>query len=117
MNRKTRDKWVKALRSGKYEQGRRALGKRTARNKKAQYCCLGVLAHLEGKKIGTTWNKGNLSVPDRESSALFQGLLPYSACQMLGLHQGVAGDLAGRNDEGATFAEIADLIEQKVVVS
>jgi len=34
-------KWVKALRSGKYKQGRNRL------RKKDRFCCLGVLCELE----------------------------------------------------------------------
>lgn len=47
MNKRTMKKWVKALRSGKYNQGSGALCKRF-RNEfgnitKIEYCCLGVL--------------------------------------------------------------------------
>lgn len=42
--------WIAALKSGKYKQGTRRLGKRT-RNKKVEYCCLGV-ACVVAKKHG-----------------------------------------------------------------
>lgn len=47
MNKKTKAKWVKALRSGKYQQGRGAL-KRTLleNNTTYEYCCLGVACDI-----------------------------------------------------------------------
>jgi hypothetical protein len=43
MNEELKQKWVEALRSGKYKQGKQAL-----RNKADCYCCLGVLCELSG---------------------------------------------------------------------
>lgn len=43
MKKELKDKWVAALRSGKYEQGQNYL--RTEKNK---YCCLGVLCEVAG---------------------------------------------------------------------
>lgn len=43
-------KWVKALRSGRYKQGKNALRKRTE-DGKLEYCCIGVLANV----CGTHW--------------------------------------------------------------
>ncbi len=42
MNKKLKSKWVAALRSGKFKQGRSALYER------GRYCCLGVLAEIQG---------------------------------------------------------------------
>ena len=42
MKRADRDKWVAALRSGKYQQGQNSLCHRK------KYCCLGVLAEVVG---------------------------------------------------------------------
>lgn len=39
-----KDKWVTALRSGAYQQGRKAL--RTTADGKDSYCCLGVLCDI-----------------------------------------------------------------------
>jgi hypothetical protein len=43
--------WVTALESGKYRQGRRLLCQ--INNKKATYCCLGVLSKIQGRLIKT----------------------------------------------------------------
>lgn len=121
MNAKTRDKWVKALRSGKYEQMQASLGFRPAKNRPARYCCLGVLASLESKKLGAGWDvvgsKGEaLSVPTQNNLS-FTGHLPITACQLLALDDMVMRELATANDSGQSFDEIADLIEQRVEVT
>jgi hypothetical protein len=48
MNRENVKKWVKALRSGKYKQGRGALLIKEGNSEK--YCCLGVVCKLAGMK-------------------------------------------------------------------
>jgi hypothetical protein len=60
MKKRIKDKWVNALRSGEYKQGRNALMKMGDDGKPAGYCCLGVLCDLyanskEGKEIGAKW--------------------------------------------------------------
>ena len=45
MDQKLKAKWVKALRSGRYRQGRLKLYRNGA------YCCLGVLCKIQGAKI------------------------------------------------------------------
>jgi hypothetical protein len=42
MDPEIKTRWVEALRSGRYEQGRKAL------RFQGEYCCLGVLCALEG---------------------------------------------------------------------
>ena len=46
MNKQLRDEWVRALRSGEYEQGRGRL--RKGNGEDAKYCCLGVLGVVCG---------------------------------------------------------------------
>ena len=97
-------KWVEALRSGKYEQTRGAL------RKGDWFCCLGVACELaieSGVDIRRTDEYRGYTgvVPNR--------LLPPVVGEWLRL-KGRDADwsLAGKNDSGKTFAEIADLIEQ-----
>jgi len=45
MDRDLMKKWVKALRSGKYKQGKQVL-----QNAKGEFCCLGVLADILGQE-------------------------------------------------------------------
>ena len=44
LDKKLKAKWIKALLSGDYKQGKGIL-----KNKKGEYCCLGVLADICGK--------------------------------------------------------------------
>lgn len=44
-------KWIEALRSGDYMQGRSAL------NERGRFCCLGVLCEAAGIKAVTIWNE------------------------------------------------------------
>lgn len=92
--------WVAALRSGKYAQCTNDL-----KNEKG-FCCLGVLADIAGFDFQT------ISIHDDQ-------VAPPLAMEFVGLHDStgthdVDGDtrsLAGLNDSGSTFAEIADIIE------
>ena len=49
MNQKIKERWVKALRSGKYKQGKGWLRKSSGPKKKSEFCCLGVLCDLAVK--------------------------------------------------------------------
>jgi hypothetical protein len=46
-------KWVAALRSGEYTQGKNSL-----RNIDDSFCCLGVLCDLYSKETGQPWDRG-----------------------------------------------------------
>lgn len=63
MNKRTMQKWVKALRSGKYKQGSGTLCKRFRDEfgniTKIEYCCLGVLNEV--CNLGTAPNYSYLS--------------------------------------------------------
>lgn len=50
MNKRVKTKWVKALRSGKYEQGKGALN-----SGDGKWCCLGILTDLYIKEKGGKW--------------------------------------------------------------
>lgn len=51
MNPEIKQKWVSALRSGSYEQGRCWL-----RTKDMRFCCLGVLCDLHCKETNGAWS-------------------------------------------------------------
>ena len=99
MNKELLKRWVKALRSGKYEQGRSVLCDRDIVSSGVRYCCLGVLRDIE---------------PSIEVHPMHRnGLLSYASLQQ---HMGGdidQRDLAERNDNDWTFPEIADFIEKK----
>jgi hypothetical protein len=107
-------KWVKALRSGKYTQGKNALHTRAG-----GYCCLGVLCDLaaqegKGKWEGTT-DDGDQKFLDRKGNHE-SSYLPIVVQDWAGVNSknpvacGVL--LSGMNDEGRSFGEIADVIEK-----
>lgn len=58
MNEELKQKWIEALRSGKYKQGHGQL-----RDLDNRYCCLGVLCDVQGRKwrrqYGDEWGIGN----------------------------------------------------------
>lgn len=96
MDKKLKAKWVKALRSGKYEQGGLVLRHENA------YCCLGVLRHINDPK-------------DNESSDIEPGaMLSDKQLKRFGFGPRTAEKLADMNDEGISFNEIADYIERNL---
>lgn len=106
MNPDVKAKWVQALRSGKYKQGRGSLREHDA------YCCLGVLCDIHAKETGGHWDT-------RGEYLDCGGILPVSVRCWAGLESRdpeVGGYYSGHclsthNDNGRPFPEIADLIE------
>lgn len=95
---KIKTKWVDALRSGAYKQGQYTL-----RRSDNTYCCLGVLHEIvEGPK---SWQIN-------EDGTRFVGkgyaIITYNC----GFDTEHIDRVMGMNDTGATFAEIADYIEE-----
>ena len=125
MDRDLMKRWTRALRSGKYKQGKKVM-----QDEKGRFCCLGVLADILGQEtrqdlFGVSLNEFNL--PDE--------LKGFEAWPL----QGARGDptvrltskeisdfqkrygavnfgpnvtLAELNDSGFTFKRIADIIER-----
>ena len=107
--------WVAALRSNRFEQGKGALVNAT----RAKYCCLGVLCELAIQnevpvKVRLT-SDGEMAYGDGTAFP------PPEVCEWAGLrtesaqlHDAPEDSLALMNDKGFSFAEIANVIEQKV---
>lgn len=121
------DAWLKALRSGEYTQGTLKL-RRTDENGQKSFCCLGVLSDLAVKEGVCKWNDDithssvdgvDAFLPDSVIS--WAGLADMS-CQrtrpydpVVFIHtQCATANLSILNDDGKTFMEIADIIEQNV---
>lgn len=113
MNRDVAEKWITALRSGEYKQASGCLTK--VHNTEEYHCCLGVLCVI-------------LNMPrhfDDIDSCMAYGAehntsyLPWEAmkkagmCTTTGVYEGRA-TLADLNDNGKSFAEIADVIEANI---
>lgn len=142
MKKAIAEKWVKALRSKKYAQGKKVLKYKSPRGV-IRHCCLGVLCELyqqdrRAKKMKPA--KTEYFVPDGGyydkgvplNSKIYQ--FSYSAntlpdCVMrwadMRTDDGNLGDrvyfngeehsdLASLNDGGVSFSEIADVIENNV---
>jgi hypothetical protein len=92
-------KWVAALRSGKYKQGKGGL-----RNQHGEFCCLGVACDVMDPDA---WDG---TVMWRKYGALDTNL----DFIVLGNGASIGNKLAQMNDNGKTFAQIADYIEENV---
>ena len=111
MNQEIKRRWIEALRSGQYKQGKSCL-----RGLDDTFCCLGVLTDLYVQEHGKKWIQSsnfncNFFTFDGEG-----GVLPRSVIKWAGIYyeNPVIGDfnLATFNDQGKSFTEIADLINQ-----
>lgn len=113
MKSEIKAKWVTALRSGEYTQGRGQL--RTNDNK---FCCLGVLCDIHSRETETPWTETDHILYDWSYRAE-DLVLPEAVVKWAGLESGnpalVNGDCSQHNDGAGvcskSFSEIADLIE------
>ena len=121
MNKEIKDKWLAALRSGEYKQCRGRLKKG---NKNKSFCCLGVLTDLAIKSGEVSLNWDNNLVIDLSSyinmSSLNEETIEWSGANGLGDTGGFRGKnndyivLAAKNDRGASFKQIANIIEKNI---
>jgi hypothetical protein len=91
MDAELKAKWIAALRSGEYPQGRMSL-----RDGANRHCCLGVLCAVAGRDLDPAYIDDNYDFAETA------------------LSKPAADDLIAMNDDGKSFAEIADYIEQKL---
>lgn len=110
-------KWVEALRSGKYKQGKYALHRKGSWFQKDRFCCLGVACDLavKDKVVSRSRTANYLGKFSYDGS---EGELPILVAQRLGLRDTI-GNNTGRsldllNDyDDLSFNEIADIIESE----
>ena len=112
-------KWVDALRSGKYTQGQLCL-RRTVEGE-STFCCLGVACDLYAQEVGGKWGAidrpGAIYFTDPNND-IVSSFLPPSVTKWLGIFwndgQTPKDTLTTLNDyEKYTFAQIADYIESQ----
>ena len=101
-------KWVRALRSGRYKQVQTKL-KHTDHKGVTRYCCLGVLCDLYSKEKGIKW-KGDAYINRT-------GVLPTAVIRWAGLENSNPkitriNNASQLNDNGKRFKTIARLIEK-----
>jgi hypothetical protein len=114
MKPEIKQKWVQALKSGKYRQGKGSL-----KNKLNEYCCLGVLCDLHSKETSIKWN-GDVYLD--KCIQLPSEVMEWAGIDnMVGRSGMVDSDINLRpiyltdlNDSGRTFKEIAEIIEEKL---
>jgi hypothetical protein len=128
MNSDLKKKWVVALRSKEYEQGRNDLcsisydanGERL----NISFCCLGVLADItdipyrkdlerQGDTVRTYTDNTDI-LRDGEDIAITFPTQHFRLKYMGGIGEDVARKLATMNDDGVPFNDIADYIENNI---
>jgi hypothetical protein len=137
MNKQAKAEWVAALRSGKYRQGIGSLAVVDPDTGAEAHCCLGVACEVFGERLGLTVdvrdcdNTGRLRKGwiDPENGGWEANVLPISVAFHLGFDEYntnprlgepvLVGEferlsLAELNDQGKTFPEIADIIEEQL---
>lgn len=106
-----RERWAQALESGEYAQVGGALRKPDG------FCCLGVACDLYSKEASEPWSQGSLGYEFLGHT----GGLPEPVRVWLGLNSDTGAwdrrgawskSLAGKNDAGATFSDIAAIIRE-----
>lgn len=103
-----RTRWIAALRSGKYKQGVGCLRDSTDR-----MCCLGVLCDLVDPN---GWIDDGEEWQWRQPGASY-GSAKYPPDEITALaFEGSRGELATRNDQGVSFADIADYVEAQTAL-
>lgn len=117
MRKRDKERWIKALRSGKYKQAIGALGEIIEGEE--HNCCLGVACRVFGLERDLD-SDGDFATYDKADS-----VAPMSLSERLGIS--VTGklptpvkikgkkysSLVGMNDGGLDFNTIADVIEQQ----
>lgn len=103
--------WLEALRSGDYQQGREYLCRITPSGHQERFCCLGVLADIG---LDADWLPRDKGTPAYEIRKGHAGILMNADRKEVGLSSQDHHLLIGMNDRGATFADIADWIEENV---
>lgn len=105
MNVELKAKWVEALRSGKYKQGKNHL-----RNKDDTFCCLGVLCDIVNE---TKWKPyANDYYYYDEGLSLSSATIPPKLRKEVGLDSYMQYKAMRMNDRGCPFTKIADMIER-----
>ena len=126
MNKEIKELWLNALRSGEYKQCRGRLMKETSEGQRS-FCCLGVLTDLALKE-GVIEHKWELEhnriqmnydyfVVNNEVGCLIPEVMKWAGIDTpdgtyyTGKNK-ISDELSTKNDRGASFKQIADIIER-----
>lgn len=117
MDKQIKARWVEALRSGSYAQGRHTL-----RSPRDTYCCLGVLCDLAVRDGEGEWFDLATELQDGPHWHVKDGAhgfsqtgLPRHIMNWAGVRPAKQDTLIQMNDqEGSSFEEIAQYIEEEL---
>lgn len=118
MKANIKKRWIKALRSGKYKQGKGRL-----RNEKDEFCCLGVFCDITKDETGGKWGKkgyfgkqgtrgDDCGLPPFVTRFLGMDLNGYTFPKYYTAKGRKERSLIGLNDSGASFKQIANIIDK-----
>lgn len=119
MNPEVKKKWLEALRSGEYKQGKDQL--KQEQNGDCSYCCLGVLCDLFAKETGTSWDNQILKYDAMMPTEPVRNWAGVSSNDEFTVdvddnevNEGYARLDVLNDRHNYTFAQIADLIEKQL---
>jgi len=98
-------KWVDALRSGHYKQVKDTL-KGKMEDGTVGFCCLGVYCDINGREVKTEY-------PNEYGDFNFDGSPRHYSWLERQVGEVIVDLGAGMNDDGHSFSEIADKIEEE----
>lgn len=132
VDQEIKKRWIEALRSGRYEQGKSCLAREQPEGGEIAFCCLGVLCELSveegvavrervnGDRICYNGSICHLPAEVRDWALVSSSQAAYFDPADVALHcpdvvtSRRHATLADLNDSGASFRQIADLIEAKL---
>jgi hypothetical protein len=106
VNKDVKEKWLKALRSGEYKQGRERL-----KQDGDKFCCLGVLCDLHSKESNVKWKDDSISSYLENICSLPIDVYNWAGISVTNRSEHIA-DLMDMNDRGDSFESIANRIEE-----
>lgn len=106
MNPELKEKWITALKSGKYQQGQHVL-----RNKNNEFCCLGVLCDIINPNGWAESDNRQIFIFGEDTCATN---LSRSILKAVDFNTKQEGVLMNMNDSGECFYKIADYIEREL---
>ena len=113
MNKKVKETWIKALKSGEFKQGKGYL------ESDGKYCALGILSLLSLVEGQCTYNQvDGLGRFDNKRYTLSYNTLTWAGMDLEDfkadvLTEGELTSIADLNDRGLSFQKLAQIIDQK----
>ena len=105
MDKKIKKEWLRSLRSGEYDQNVETLVTKDAKLESGYaFCCLGVLTNIYHEQHGTEFTKCEQEY----------GMLSDKVQEWANLSDDKQEKLAFMNDDGMSFDEIADYIQENL---